>query len=81
MLASSNCQLIRALVQALSAGHKQFSFHLVILQPELLPRLIWVFKVLKASAEISRPATGCLAYGIFMDGARCSLASCKFSQS
>jgi hypothetical protein len=34
------------------------------------PRLIWVFKVLKASAELARPATGCLAYGGFMDGAR-----------
>lgn len=32
--------------------------------------LIWVFKVLKASAELARPATGCLAYGVFMDGAR-----------
>eukprot|EP00439_Symbiodinium_sp_Y106_P042081 s1754_g5.t1 len=33
-------------------------------------RLIWNFKVLKQSAELSRPASGCLAYGIFVDGAR-----------
>ena len=32
--------------------------------------LIWNFKVLKQAAEHSRPATGCLAYGLFMDGAR-----------
>jgi len=32
--------------------------------------LIWNFKVLKQSAELSRPASGCLAYGIFVDGAR-----------
>ncbi|CAE7026689.1 Dnah1, partial [Symbiodinium sp. CCMP2456] len=32
--------------------------------------LIWNFKVLKHSAELSRPASGCLAYGIFVDGAR-----------
>jgi len=32
--------------------------------------LIWNFKVLKFSAEHSRPASGCLAYGCFMDGAR-----------
>ncbi|CAL1129194.1 unnamed protein product [Cladocopium goreaui] len=36
--------------------------------------LIWVFKVLKASAELARPATGCLAYGVFMDGARLTLS-------
>ncbi|CAK9049407.1 unnamed protein product [Durusdinium trenchii] len=32
--------------------------------------LIWNFTVLKALVEHSKPATGCLAYGIFMDGAR-----------
>ncbi|CAJ1371943.1 unnamed protein product [Effrenium voratum] len=32
--------------------------------------LIWNFRVLKLDAEHVKPTTGCLAYGIFMDGAR-----------
>ena len=70
MPARWNCRLTRSLLRRCDSSFKEdeckcfasFLLHLL--------RLIWIFKVLKADAQHSKPETGCLAYGIFMDGAR-----------